>query len=235
MESKNTTRADALQYIEAARTMLPTYRESTAKGRLTAAYLQHLSKDLRTLFEGLLESRTYIMNEGEGAAEVLQSIGRARELAEALATELSGRTVDDGQHPDQATQALLLCKTTAKAIAHLCRDALQYNRDEKAAAAYKQTPPTTADNVWTPRARTYLQRAMHAGYISQDGEGLHWNGRNVALAYFLGKAYGITERIPFKALEKLFGVKNLAKSSYNTKDAKTEQPWKVKIDELFVD
>ena len=228
MESKEITRVEALQAVEAARTMLPIYRESAAKGDLTAGYLCSLSNDLRTIFEGLKEGRDYLINQGEEAAQALQAWQQAREHAQALHTELSQRgAVDDGSH--RAAPALKLCRQTAQAIAHLCRDALDYN---KAGAPSINDNTPKPDKVWTPRAKAYFKRAMQAGHIEQDGERLHWNGSNVSLHYFLRKVYKPrgNGKVPYKDLKQLFGVD--AAKSYVDPDGR--QPWMKEIDKLFV-
>lgn len=100
------------------------------------------------------------------------------------------------------------------------------------------------DEPSTERAKKYFARAVEAGYMIKTTTGYKWtnleaNGGKAQLGYFLDKVYNPdrTKTIPYKALEKLFGVDRLDStvySNYNTKYP-DRQKWRKEIDELFLD
>ena len=88
--------------------------------------------------------------------------------------------------------------------------------------------------------------AVEKGLITETATGLKWNGRKVALAYFLHKIFTDYGDFPEKSLNALFGVKELSNTySHNVKErawyidreAKVEYPkappgWVAHIDAL---
>lgn len=82
----------------------------------------------------------------------------------------------------------------------------------------------------------YIDKAIKAGLMTETEIGYHWNGKNVALAYFLKclctatAKYGI---IPFKEFEQLFCIKNLHQSLGQINYSSKQLKWKPKIDDIF--
>ena len=90
----------------------------------------------------------------------------------------------------------------------------------------------------TDRENEYYRKAISKGMAEKtvnDYKWLYCGGAKVSLAYFLNKFFcpkGV-EVIPFKKLEKLWGVKRLDSTSYQLANTKKPQRWRGYIDTLF--
>ena len=90
----------------------------------------------------------------------------------------------------------------------------------------------------TDREKEYYQKAISKGMAKKTDNGYKWlycGGSKVSLSYFLNKVFcpkgfGV---IPFKKLEKLWGVKRLDSTSYQLANAKKPQRWRGYINTLF--
>lgn len=94
----------------------------------------------------------------------------------------------------------------------------------------------------TPRARKYFQKAEAGGLICETSTGYEWAltkgcGSLAQLAYFCGRVYcpdniGV---LPETALDKLFGVSRIGAALTQVNNAKKPQKWRQKIDGIFED
>ena len=92
----------------------------------------------------------------------------------------------------------------------------------------------------TERARKYFAKAIEAKYIKVTDNGMQWmfggeRGNKVRLGYFIQKVFcpNNTERIPEKAINKLFGVDRIGSAISQIASAKKPQKWRKEIDDLF--
>lgn len=90
----------------------------------------------------------------------------------------------------------------------------------------------------TDRAKKAFAAAVDAGFMEKTGTGYEWKynrGSKASLAYFLEKTYSPdnTSQTPFTALGRLFGVPRLDSHADQVNQAKNEQKWRAKIDELL--
>lgn len=90
----------------------------------------------------------------------------------------------------------------------------------------------------TDRAKKAFAAAVDAGFMEKTGTRYKWKynrGSKASLAYFLVKVYSPdnTSQTPFKALGQLFGVPRLDSHADQANQAKNEQKWRAKIDELL--
>ena len=105
-----------------------------------------------------------------------------------------------------------------------------------------ENQPNTAENQpqepSTDRARKAFAAAVKAGFMEKTDTGYKWiynRGSKASLAYFLVKTYSPdnTSQTPFTALGVLFGVSRLDSHADQATQAKKEQKWRAKIDELL--
>lgn len=84
-----------------------------------------------------------------------------------------------------------------------------------------------------------FEKALKAGFMRREGDGYKWlydNGSKASLAYFISKVFNptMTSQIPYKMLNRLFGVNRLEASLRQVLEAKKEQRWKKAIDDVLV-
>lgn len=85
----------------------------------------------------------------------------------------------------------------------------------------------------------YFERAIEAGYMQKTETGYKWlwggdRGKKARLSYFIRKIYADDcLQIPYKRLEKLFGISRLDSSISQLMNAKKEQKWQPEIDKFF--
>ncbi len=105
----------------------------------------------------------------------------------------------------------------------------------------KETKPNqrVQDNEsWrTERAEKYFKKALEAG-LMVEADGFSWHKfPKTALAYFLQRVYDpdpkAHQEIPYKLLNKLFGVTRLDVSLDKYNSSLQKQAWKKEIDKLF--
>lgn len=90
----------------------------------------------------------------------------------------------------------------------------------------------------TDRAKKAFAAAVEAGFMEKTGTGYKWKynrGSNVSLAYFLVKVYSPdnTSQTPYTALGRVFGVSRLDSAADKAFNAKNNQLWREKLDELL--
>ena len=109
----------------------------------------------------------------------------------------------------------------------------------------EEQPVKIQPEIMTERAKKYFAKAIEAGFMEQRGNGYKWTFRNgqrgakAALAHFLESVYSPDKSspqiIPFKALERLFGVNRLDSTLYALNGGGQRQKWRGEIDGLFDD
>ena len=90
----------------------------------------------------------------------------------------------------------------------------------------------------TDRAKKAFAAAAEAGFMEKTDTGYIWKynrGSKVSLAYFLVKVYSPdnTSQTPYTALGGLFGVSRLDSAADKAFNAKNNQLWRAKLDELL--
>lgn len=92
----------------------------------------------------------------------------------------------------------------------------------------------------TDRAKKAFAAAVEAGFMEKTGTRYKWKynrGSKASLGYFVVKVYSPspddTSQTPFTALGQLFGVSRLDSHADQAFQAKKEQKWRAKIDELL--
>ncbi len=85
----------------------------------------------------------------------------------------------------------------------------------------------------TEREIKYYGKAIEAGMAKKTEQGYRWLGSNVSLGYFINKVHRptATERLPYKRMEELWGVKRLDSAVHQSADRKHK--WEKDIDALF--
>lgn len=85
----------------------------------------------------------------------------------------------------------------------------------------------------TEREIKYYGKAIEAGMAEKTEQGYRWLGSNVSFGYFINKVHRptATERLPYKRMEELWGVKRLDSAVHQSADG--ERKWKKDIDALF--
>lgn len=85
----------------------------------------------------------------------------------------------------------------------------------------------------TEREIKYYGKAIEAGMAKKTEQGYKWLGSNVSLGYFINKVHRptATERLPYKRMEELWGVKRLDSAVHQSADRKHK--WEKDIDALF--
>jgi len=89
--------------------------------------------------------------------------------------------------------------------------------------------------VITGWVKEAFKAAIEAGYMENPGNGYKWlyggERGNVRLAFFLQRVFNYNgcSSVPYKQLEALFGVKNLAQTTDQLNNAKKAQKWKNEI------
>lgn len=85
----------------------------------------------------------------------------------------------------------------------------------------------------TEREIKYYGKAMEAGMAEKTEQGYRWLGSNVSFGYFIDKVHRpkATERLPYKRMEKLWGIKRLDSAVSQSADRKHK--WEKDIDALF--
>ena len=85
----------------------------------------------------------------------------------------------------------------------------------------------------TEREIKYYGKAIEAGMAKKTEQGYKWLGLNVSLGYFINKVHRptATERLPYKRMEELWGVKRLDSAVHQSADRKHK--WEKDIDALF--
>lgn len=107
---------------------------------------------------------------------------------------------------------------------------------------YYVFPNSRADNTesnkkdaeeLTEREIKYYGKAMEAGMAEKTEQGYRWLGSNVSFGYFIDKVHRpkATERLPYKRMEKLWGIKRLDSAVSQSADRKHK--WEKGIDALF--
>lgn len=107
---------------------------------------------------------------------------------------------------------------------------------------YYEFPNSRADNTesnkkdaeeLTEREIKYYGKAIEAGMAKKTEQGYRWLGSNVSLGYFINKVHRptATERLPYKRMEKLWGIKRLDSAVSQSADRKHK--WEKDIDALF--
>lgn len=107
---------------------------------------------------------------------------------------------------------------------------------------YYVFPNSRADNTesnkkepeeLTEREIKYYGKAMEAGMAEETEQGYRWLGSNVSFGYFIDKVHRpkATERLPYKRMEKLWGIKRLDSAVSQSADRKHK--WEKDIDALF--
>ena len=80
----------------------------------------------------------------------------------------------------------------------------------------------------------YFDKAIEKGFMEKKESGYKWLfGSKASLGYYITKIYGFNERIPFKHLEQLFGVKRLDRAVSQLADVTKPQKWRAEIDKLI--
>ena len=95
-------------------------------------------------------------------------------------------------------------------------------------------------NELPERARKYFAKAIEARFMDKNGDRYKWlfnGGSTACLAYFLKLVYDPDgcRTIPFKQLERMFGVKRLDVALGQALNAKKKQRWRVEMDTFFCD
>lgn len=85
----------------------------------------------------------------------------------------------------------------------------------------------------TEREIKYYGKAIEARMANKTEQGYRWLGSNVSLGYFINKVHRptATERLPYKRMEELWGVKRLDSAVHQSADRKHK--WEKDIDALF--
>lgn len=85
----------------------------------------------------------------------------------------------------------------------------------------------------TEREIKYYGKAIEAEMAKKTEQGYKWFGSNVSLGYFINKVHRptATERLPYKRMEELWGVKRLDSAVHQSADRKHK--WEKDIDALF--
>ena len=85
----------------------------------------------------------------------------------------------------------------------------------------------------TEREIKYYGKAIEAGMAEKTEQGYRWLGSNVSFGYFIDKVHRpkATERLPYKRMEKLWGIKRLDSAVSQSADRKHK--WEKDIDALF--
>lgn len=107
---------------------------------------------------------------------------------------------------------------------------------------YYVFPNSRADNTesnkkdaeeLTEREIKYYGKAIEAGMAEKTEQGYRWLGSNVSFGYFIDKVHRpkATERLPYKRMEKLWGIKRLDSAVSQSADRKHK--WEKDIDALF--
>lgn len=106
------------------------------------------------------------------------------------------------------------------------------------------------DVLNTQKARHTFAKAIAKGWMRQRPEGgFDWlgfekNGHKAKLAYLCAKVYGYQytadrgnkgKRVPYEALEKLFGVTRLDRAMQQVFEAHKPQPWRRQIDQVITE
>ena len=118
-------------------------------------------------------------------------------------------------------------------IAEYCTDALQYNLCKPT----EQAPRRVPDEL-SPEAKKCFAKALQAGYMTEVEGGYRWvycNGLKASLGYFLHEVFNPDgcSTIPYKKLERLFGVSRLDRTIDQVVTTTNKQKWKEAIDRLF--
>lgn len=96
----------------------------------------------------------------------------------------------------------------------------------------------------TERERLYFDKAIKAGFMEETETGYRWvylqggRGSKASLAYFLLRIYDPNNKdgiIPFKELNRLFGITRLDRAIDQLTYTKNKQKWRDTIDNLFND
>ena len=93
-------------------------------------------------------------------------------------------------------------------------------------------------SIINPINKKYYDRAVAKGYADENEGSYVWNDKKIKLGYFVYKVYcqDITDKIPYKAVEEIFGTSRLDSTIYSLSNAKNEQKWREKMDkEIFFD
>jgi len=110
--------------------------------------------------------------------------------------------------------------------------ALSMPTDEITANRQNEENHTGVITGWVKEA---FKAAIEAGYMGQYGSVYKWlyggERGNVRLAFFLQRVFNYDgcSSVPYKQLEALFGVKNLAQTTDQLNNAKKPQKWKYEI------
>lgn len=83
-----------------------------------------------------------------------------------------------------------------------------------------------------------FEKALKARFMRREGDGYKWlynNGSKASLAYFISKVFNptMTSQIPYKMLNRLFGVNRLEASLWQALGADKEQRWRKAIDDVL--
>ena len=91
------------------------------------------------------------------------------------------------------------------------------------------------DELNTPSAEEYFNKALSLGWMEKTEAGFKWKKSKAELAYFCEKIYCPNQqgRFPETALNKLFNVTRLQSALSKVYDAIKEQSWKHTIDNIF--
>lgn len=112
------------------------------------------------------------------------------------------------------------------------------NNDLQIKGKEETSTPIKKVNVITKATKKYFDRAVAKGYAEENNGAYIWKNKKVMLGYFVYKVYyqDVTDVIPYKAVEELFGVPRLDSTIYGMNSAKKEQKWKWEMDkEIFFD
>ena len=128
----------------------------------------------------------------------------------------------------------LWLSTEVNDIAKYCTDALQYNLCKPTEQAARRVP----DELTTPEAKKCFAKALQVGYMTEVEGGYKWvycNGLKASLGYFLHKVFSPDgcSTIPYKELERLFGVSRLDRTIDQVVTSTNKQKWREAIDRLF--
>ena len=118
---------------------------------------------------------------------------------------------------------------------------LESNTQESNSDNTKSNNVNLPKELDTDRARIYFARAIEKGYMEKTDKGYKWlyggNRGKVRLGYFLVKVFcqDKTDKLPQKAITKLFGVERMDSAINQLQDAQKLQKWIPDIDNLFND
>lgn len=129
---------------------------------------------------------------------------------------------------------------------HIERYELVHGKPQQEQATPEPQQSILPKELNTREAETYFSEAIDRGWIERRGNNLRWTGFGkkpcvAQLAYLCSRVYGYVynndrnegERVPYKALEKLFSVERLDRSLKQVYEAKSPQHWRQDIDSLF--